>query len=211
MGEGRQGILSAARSHFSEVGAGGFTMREVARRGGVTAAAIYHHFDGREELLREVLRLGFAEFETRMERALTREAPRDRLLATAEAYIDFAMDHPRDYEVMFMRPDVPGARRFPTDFAAGRSPAFQVVVGRVHECMAAGVLREADPIRTALLLWATVHGLVSLYLVGRFDGADFRSLALERMDALVDALGRGVRAPAGGDAAEPPAGPERTS
>lgn len=197
---GRERILRAARSQFSDAGEQGFTMREVARRGGVTAAAIYHHFEGREELLGEVLRLGFEEFEAYLRRALEAGTPHERLLGTASAYIDFALDHPRDYEVMFMRPGVPGVRRYPEDFDAGESPGFQLVQGRVEECMEAGLLREEDPLRTTFLLWAAVHGLVSLRLAGRFPGPAerFRTVAMERMGRLVEALGCGAAARADG-------------
>ncbi len=77
-------LRTEARDLYLDGGFGGFSLREVARRAGVSPAAVYRHFDDKEALLRDVCAAGFAIFSSYLLRALAARAPRERLTAAAE-------------------------------------------------------------------------------------------------------------------------------
>jgi AcrR family transcriptional regulator len=168
-------ILVAARDLFLEAGAEGVTMRAVAARVGVTPMALYRHFTGRAALLEAVVEQGHAVFLGYLQRALAEPTAAARLARCGEEYLRFALEHARDYVIMFMKPLRDTGKRKPLwrDVAT-----FRFLVDRVRECASDGTLRVDDPEEAALTLWAHVHGLMSLYLAGKLhlDEKAFRTL-----------------------------------
>lgn len=191
--ETRARLLTESRDLYLDVGFARFSLREVARRSGISAPAVYRHFESKEALLREVCAEGFRIFSSYLLRALGEANARRRMAATADQYRRFAHEHPRDYRVIFMgaAEDVALA---PPRKTGQREPTFQFLVDRVRECMQEGVLRQGDPDETALLVWSHVHGLVSLRLSGhmaRVGGeADFKVFYEQAVDQLLSGLGR---------------------
>lgn len=191
-GDTRERILAAARDVYAEVGAQTFSLREVARRTGVTAAAIYRHFEGREALLAAVCDEGFRVFTAYLVRSLSAPTPRERLVSMTEEYLAFGLERPRDYRVIFMTE--PGAVLAPKDVRQlPVPPSFQLLVDRVVECMAAGVIAPGDAAEIAVGIWAHVHGLLALHLSGHLapfgDDAAFRRLFRASTLRLVAGLG----------------------
>ena len=170
----KESILTEARALFRVGGADGITMRAVAARVGVTPMAIYRHFDSWDELLEAVIERGHATFLGYLQRALAEPTPAARLFRAGQEYLNFALEHPRDYTAMFMVPRAPGSgpqRPHWRDVAT-----FRFLVDRLRECAAAGLVQVEDPETAAFTVWAHVHGLVSLHLAGRvgLDEAAFR-------------------------------------
>lgn len=163
MSETKDRIVGAARDLFLGGGAEAVTMRSVAERVGVTATALYRHFDSKEALLQAVLREGFEGFGSYLYRALEGPAPLDRLRRSGEAYLEFAVKQPQMYQTIFVA-QRPAGTCEPAD--PHRASTFRFLVDRVRECMEARVLKKDDPDVVALAVWAHVHGLVSLYLSG---------------------------------------------
>jgi AcrR family transcriptional regulator len=181
----RDRIVAAARELFLEEGTDAVTMRAVAERVGVTATALYRHFDDKTELLNAVLRAGFETFGSYLYRALEGKDPGERLRRSGESYLAFGLEQPQVYRTLFMSSHpvegVDCATATPT-----RSATFRFLVDRVRECMESRTLREADPEEVALVIWAQVHGLISLYLSGTLgvNEKQFREMyqrALERL------------------------------
>lgn len=172
----RQRILDAARDLFVEHGEGAVTMRAVAGRAGVSAMAAYRHYPNREALIDAIMESGHDRFLVCMHRALSAPGPLERLAATGQAYLDFALENPRDYELMFLRPA--HCDETATPLAWRDAATFRFVVDRAAECITAGHLPTGDPELVALSIWAHVHGLVSLYLAHKLavDEAGFRRL-----------------------------------
>jgi AcrR family transcriptional regulator len=127
-------IVEAARALFVEAGETAVTMRAVAARAKVSPMAAYRHFESREALMHAVMERGHDDFLRRMHHALAAPGPGERLAATGRAYLDFALENPRDYALMFMQ-SVAG------DPCAG-APAwrdaatFRFLVDRIAECTA---------------------------------------------------------------------------
>jgi hypothetical protein len=96
-----------------------------------------------------------------------------------EIYLDHALQHPRLFELMFLKPRA-GARLYPQDFKAGRSPTVNLMVEVLKEGMDTSYFRKADPWEIAFEMGALSHGLIMLYLGGRMDMSPTRFRALYR-------------------------------
>ena len=99
----RQALVEATAVLIQETGPLAFTLSEAARRAGVSPAAPYRHFKGRDDLLEEVARQGFVDFGERLERAFDNGTPRPltAFMRMGQAYLDFAVERPGYYMAMF--------------------------------------------------------------------------------------------------------------
>ena len=159
-------LLTAARDLFLETGVAGFSLREVARRVGISPAAVYRHFEHKEALITAACTQGFQIFSSYLVRALAAPTPLARLLAAGEQYRAFGLENPLDYRFIFMSPAEevcpPPDPQVEPDLP--QYSTFRFLVDRVSECVATGALKPADPEPIAVFIWAHVHGLVSLRL-----------------------------------------------
>lgn len=167
-------LVAAARDVFLEAGPASFSLREVARRVGISAAAVYRHFEGKEALLFAACTQGFQVFSSYLVRALGEPTPLARLLGTGDLYRLFALENPLDYRFIFMSPVGKVNPKLakasgPSNAALPQDTTFRFLVDRVRECMAVGVLAADDAERIAVVIWAHVHGVVSLRLSGHLD------------------------------------------
>jgi len=169
----RSRILSVASELYTKEGLAGLSMRRVAERVGLTAPAIYRHFEDKEALLQALGEEGFRLFGAYLWEALGEGTPEARLVHTGERYLRFALEQSRYYEVIFISPASElGLERMPQQNRERLGSSFQFLVDRVTECMAAGVLAQAEPVDVAISIWAHVHGLVSLRLMGHLGQLD---------------------------------------
>src|SRR5208283_2136197 len=158
----RKDILDTARTLLDEQGVAALSMREVARRAGVTHQAPYHHFGDRESILAELVTHGFEELAKRLAVAndlAPSAGKRAALLASGEAYIGFKLSHPGVFRIMF-RPDFCDPMRFPDLRQAGARAHAELerLVRIVH----------GDRLSAALasIYWAYVHGMACLMIDG---------------------------------------------
>jgi AcrR family transcriptional regulator len=185
-------LLTAARDLFLETGVTRFSLREVARRVGISPAAVYRHFEHKEALILAACTQGFQIFSSYLVRALSAPTPLARLLAAGEQYRAFGVDNPLDYRFIFMSP---AEEACPPE---GPEPepdlpqysTFRFLVDRVSECIATGALKPGDPESLAVSIWAHVHGLVSLRLSGHFNWlGDDRAFAEHYRASVASLLG----------------------
>ena len=194
MAAARDRILASARALYLEGGVEAVTMRSVAERVGVTATALYRHFDGKEDLIGEVITGAFETFGSYLYRSLDGRTPMERFTQSGEAYLDFALEQREIYRTIFMTPipkrkgaDEPAKRR------QDPHSTFQFLMDRIRECMEAGDLRRDDPEAVALSVWAHNHGLVSLHICGTLGLTDeeFREAFRGSVDRLMAGLATG--------------------
>ncbi len=178
MSDQREHILGCACDLYLKHGIEGFSMRKLAREVGVTAPALYRHYDGREELIAEVLREAHRLFSRYLYGALGAPTPLERFIGAGEGYLSFVIDHPRWYAIMHTAPEHLGMDALPGDIAAMQAAISQFWNDRVRECMQAGILRHGDPEETAVTMWAHAHGMVHLYHQGCLHASEdeFRML-----------------------------------
>lgn len=174
----RNEILARACDLYLAEGLEGFSMRKLAQSVGVTAPALYRHFESREEVLSDVVREAYREFSAYLYRALEARTPEDRLTRAGDAYLAFALEHPRWYQMVFIAPEHIGHPTLPEDIEAQACAVHQFWVDRLRECMDAELLTPGDPVAVGLTMWAHAHGLIELYQNGHFqmDETAFRAL-----------------------------------
>ena len=92
----KERLLAEARDLYLEVGPVAFSLREVARRSKVTAAAVYRHYEDKNALLGAVCAEGFRVFASYLMGALAKPKPLERMRETGAQYLRFALERPRD-------------------------------------------------------------------------------------------------------------------
>ena len=176
-GSTTQRIADAARKLLEAEGADGVTMRRVAGAVGITAMAVYRHYPDRDGLLNALADEGFVALAARLAEARVEGTLEERMLKLLDVNLDFALERPRLFELMFLRPCC-GARQFPRDFVAGKSPTANLFAELVAEGMRDGVFQRGDVWEIVFESGALLQGLVMLYLGGRVDADEqgFREL-----------------------------------
>lgn len=158
----RQRILEASERLIETDGLSALSMREVARRSGVTHQAPYHHFADRESILAELVTQGFDELAKRLARANDHGPTGDRaalLAASGQAYVGFAIDHPGVFRIMF-RPEICDPARHPGARLAGERAHAELA--RLVQLLHGGAYSAS----LASMYWAQVHGLACLIVDG---------------------------------------------
>jgi AcrR family transcriptional regulator len=172
-------IATAARRLLDKEGAGAVTMRRVAGAVGITAMAIYRHYPDRAALLNALADIGFAELAAGLAKMRFSGGIEERLTKMGEIYLEHALENPQLFDLMFLKPRA-GARRYPRDFRAGRSPTANLMVEVVKEGMQSGYFRKDDVWEIVFEMGALSHGLIMLYLGGRMEASPTQFRALYR-------------------------------
>ncbi len=159
-------IAAAARRLLNKEGTEAVTMRRVAAAVGVSPMAIYRHYPSRGSLLNALADEGFEELATRLAVNKSSGSIEGRLTKMMEIYLEHALQKPRLFELMFLKPRE-GARSYPQDFKAGHSPTVNLLVEVVQGGMASGCFRKGDAWEIVFEMGALSHGLLLLYLGGR--------------------------------------------
>ncbi len=170
-------IAVAARRLLDKEGADAVTMRRVAAAAGITAMAIYRHYPDRAALLSALADEGFDELAGDLKGRRFNGDLETRLAKMADLYLDHALENPRLFELMFLKPRK-GARQYPEDFKARESPTATLMADLIASGMAGGKLKRDDHWEITFEMGALSHGLIMLYLGGRVDlsSAAFRAL-----------------------------------
>ncbi|HEY4354636.1 MAG TPA: TetR/AcrR family transcriptional regulator [Acidobacteriaceae bacterium] len=161
-------IAAKARKLLASGGAEAVTMRKVAAGVGITPMAVYRHFADRDALLTALADEGFAELAGRVALVKPTGKLATRLTHFLDINLDFALEKPRLFELMFLSRRE-GSRKFPTDFKAGKSPTASPMADLVQEGMETGYFRPNDVWEIVFETGALLQGLVMLYLGGRVD------------------------------------------
>lgn len=161
----RQTLLDAAVTLIGEVGPRAFTLREVARRAGVSHNAPYRHFASKDELLAAVAAEGFERLSVSMRKSMApAESPRERLQECGCGYVAFALRWPQHFLVMF---DLPQAALVREEFRMAGQNAFVVLKECILDAQKSGELPDGDPLPLAWMAWSLVHGIAKLANSGK--------------------------------------------
>lgn len=160
----REALIDAAAQLLAEHGPSRVTLREVARRAGVSQAAPYHYFASKAALIAAVADAGFAALDALQTAALARAGrdPLARLHALVIAHIRFALEHAHYFNAMAPRV----SERF---------------IDAVRDARLAAGYDDLDPAAIATLMWAVPHGLLGLYLDRRGTRAETTPVEIERL------------------------------
>ncbi len=173
-GEGellRDEIIDAAEELLVEKGSkDAVTIRAVARAVGVSAPSIYLHFADKDELFYETCRRVFDGLNTRLLVAFADSeggSVVDRMLRAGKAYIEFGLEHPGQYLVIFGT--VPPDQMHPDELMTDPGvQSFELLVGAIEAGVDNGELRaDLDVAATAVAVWGAVHGTTQLLITKR--------------------------------------------
>jgi AcrR family transcriptional regulator len=176
----REACIREALAIIELRGAEQLSLREVARRLGVSHQAPYRHFPSRDHLLAEIVARAFDAFAQALAARAAADDPSADLANMCRAYLDFAAAHPLQFRLMFggLLPD-PDAH--PHMLAKARD-AFALLAGGIARLPAHAAAGSAEGIALdALFAWATVHGLASILRTGALAKLEMPGLVLRQL------------------------------
>jgi len=195
-GDLREALIEAALAVIDELGPQALSIREVARRAGVSHAAPYRHFTDKDDLIVAVVERGFEMLDAVTGQA--RAAAGDDLLAqfaaSGEAYLRFALEYPAYYRVMFSGDLLNSKGRDALRHTSKSS--FSRMVDDLTMCQELGVVRRGDPKLQAVAIISTVHGFVCLANDNRLSDLHGETFEFEQLrDFVLNAIFEGLGAP----------------
>ena len=163
-GDLKKALLEAALDLAIEVGVDNFTLREVARRAGVSPAAPYHHFADKNDLVRELALQAFGKLTRALQEArATRDNALQQLEQIGVAYVCFAFTHHAEFRFMFRRElCAPVGQIDPLELAGLNAQA--VLLETVQAAQKDNLLCHDESQSLVLSLWSLVHGLAMILL-----------------------------------------------
>ena len=171
-GDLRRAIIEAAVALLAEQKHWDFSLREVARRAGVSHNAPYNHFADKQALLVAVATVGFESLREQMQRRAARTAePSEALVAIGTAYVRFGVSHPAQYRLMFGLALATEAGGLPPAMAESADASKAVLAEVIRRGAQSGefAVSAADPVALELAIlsaWSLVHGLTMLAIDG---------------------------------------------
>jgi AcrR family transcriptional regulator len=194
-GDLRQAMIDAAEAVLAEKGVGGFTLRECARRAGVSPAAPAHHFGNLVGLLTVIATLGFDDLSETMEAAVAKAEASggDRLAAICEGYLEVALTRPGRFRVVFGRLGLKSGdddlrraavRAFgilvrETKLALGRRVDWAEVLTRLPSSYA-----DDTDLAEILFVWSITHGFSTMLIDGQLAPLEMQPGGRERLIGL---------------------------
>ena len=188
----RQRLIRTALDVLAEQGLEGMTLRNIARRAGVSHSAPLRHFTGLADLLAEVAAHGFRTLSEAIEKSAAQLAPGvgplARLRAGSRAYVECAVANPALFALMF-RPELLDAVN--ESYSRDGGAAFERVVVQVRAAQDAGWHPRRNTRVLAGTVWAALHGLATLWaqgaLSGPVPGASLEDALNTALELLMDA------------------------
>jgi AcrR family transcriptional regulator len=174
----RPALVRAAMQLLEESGETALSLRAVARRAGVSPAAPYRHYADRDALLSAVAVVGYRQLAERLAAAHPSPSTPQQLASVAVAYVQFALDRPALFRIMFGEP---------CEHDNGERVAATAAVSHYVREIAARTFPKADAEALATAIWALVHGFAFLYLDGKLD-ATTPAVVADRVTAAIRAL-----------------------
>lgn len=193
----RRKILAAARELFAELGYEAVTMRKIAERIEYSPTAIYLHFHDKLDVLRACCDEDFLSLAKKFRKIAGITDPIERLRASGKAYADFGFRHPNHYRLLFMTPrPVLSTEDRAIERGNPEQDAYAFLRWTVGEAIASGRLRpELDDVDlVSQIVWAGVHGVVSLRIAKCEDEWIDWAPQGKSVDALLDLQIRGLLA-----------------
>jgi len=169
-GDLRRRILDTARHQLVQEGYQDLSMRKIASAIGYSATSIYLYFDSKDALLHALIHEGMMWLRDKLQETAAQhsDAPVQRMRALCRCFVEFGLDNPEYYEIMFqLRPE--RMERYPPEKYRQARENLDFFAQAVKEGVEDGIF-EVDDIQVSVsTVWASLHGTISLLLAGRVD------------------------------------------
>ncbi|MFL7871169.1 MAG: TetR/AcrR family transcriptional regulator [Anaerolineales bacterium] len=185
-GDLKNALIKAGTEILASEGLGGLSLRKVAKQAGVSHAAPYAHFKDKQALIAAISTEGFKQLHSQIEsvKKTYQANPGSLLIETAWAYVQFALNEPDRFKLMFSSA-LEKEKEYP-DFVEISQKNFRQLVDIVEICQGANILKSGDSELIALSVWGTVHGFVSLLLEGQISHSVLEKAPLKEI--LIDII-----------------------
>ena len=166
-GDLRQTLLVSAKQLIAEAGIENLSLRRLAERAGVSRTAPYHHFSDKNDLLCAIAAEGFRR---RHQSAMAgfdddNKTMLEKFEGYVNGYIQFAVDSPEEYELMFGR-SIWKQQNSTEELRDVAYPCFQHQVDMVRTWQRCGLIAGDNPLRTSQVIWGALHGIAKLLIDG---------------------------------------------
>ena len=180
-GDLKNALIKAGVEILAKDGVSGLSLRKVAQKAGVSHSAPYSHFVDKQALIAAISTEGFRQLYKRINAIANKYAaqPSEQLNEAAWTYVQFALDDPDRFKVMFSAV-LEKEKEYP-EFVTESQRNFQLVKMIVEANQAAGKLRGGPSDLAALSAWGIVHGFVMLLLEGQISHAIFERMELREL------------------------------
>ncbi|MBE0672989.1 MAG: TetR/AcrR family transcriptional regulator [Anaerolineales bacterium] len=180
-GDLKNALIKAGVEILAQDGVSGMSLRKVAMKAGVSHSAPYSHFADKQALIAAISTEGFRQLYERMSAVAEgyNSQPSKQLVEAAWTYIQFALDDPDRFKVMFSGV-LEKEKEYP-EFVAESQRNFQLVKSIVESNQAAGILRSGSSDLMALSAWGIIHGFAMLLLEGQIPHAILELKSLRKL------------------------------
>jgi len=166
-GDLRQALLVSAKQLIAEAGIENLSLRRLAERAGVSRTAPYHHFSDKNDLLCAIAAEGFRR---RYRAAIdsfddASKTMQEKFEGFVQDYIQFAVDSPEEYELMFGR-SIWKQQNSTEELRNVAYPCFQHQVEMVRCWQECGLISGDNALRTSQVIWGALHGMAKLLIDG---------------------------------------------
>jgi AcrR family transcriptional regulator len=174
----RDACIVAAQQVISERGIENLSLREVARKLGVSHQAPYKHYPSRDHLLSEVMRRCFQHFAAHLDARAHFNDPEQDLQSLGEQYLTYAGQHPLEYRLMFSTTWPESAEAL--ELASEATHAFDMLRGVLRR-MHGDTAEMRDIVELdALYIWSTMHGLAGVMSGQCLDKLNLKAKVLKQ-------------------------------
>ena len=161
--EMREAILVSALKLFTDEGFENVTMRKIADKIEYSVGTLYLYFKDKDEIFFELHNKGFSEFYKKQLSVQEIKDPVDRLATHGLAYVEFAIDNPEYYDLMFIANSPAKVIKKNKNWESGLK-TYNLLKQNIVEVKETGKFKNVDIEVAAFSLWAFVHGVSSLYV-----------------------------------------------
>ncbi len=162
-------ILEQSKLMLLEQGFKALSMRKIARESGVTATSIYLHFESKDHLLHTLMEQSIEHLSLSLEEAAAEvDSPVDKIDRIVRAYVQFASEHPMEYQVIYLVRTEEMARYPKEKFRKARR-GYELLATVIQEGVKQGDLEVDDPLIAAYSIWAQLHGITTVVMNNRLD------------------------------------------
>lgn len=184
-GDLKNALIKAGVEVLASEGLGGLSLRKVAKQAGVSHAAPYSHFADKQALIAAISTEGFKQLYAQIQSVFGtyREDPENLIIETAWAYVQFALNAPDRFKLMFS--SVLEKEKEYADFVEISQDNFSQLVEIIETCQQTGLLKTGPSDVAAVSIWSTVHGFTSLLLEDQISHTVLDKASLKDLLSLI--------------------------